>query len=87
MKREILIKPTFKKDFEKLPSEMQELFHKYVPYLQEDIFHPYLHAKPLSGKWRHFSSFRLTRNYRCIFTYDEATVTLHLISHRKDIYR
>ena len=87
MKRDILIKSTFKKDFEKLPAGMQELFYKYVPYLQENIFHPYLHTKPLSGKWEHFYSFRLTRNYRCIFSYDETNVTLHLISHRKDVYR
>ena len=83
---QIFYKSTFQKDFVKLPEKIQAIFYQRLEFLKENIFHPYLHAKRLSGKWQGFYSFRLTRNYRCIFSKEQNLITLYFISHRKNIY-
>ncbi len=49
---------------------------------------PKLHSKPLVGKLKGFYSFRITRNWRVIFSFlDRETIFLIDVAHRKDIYR
>lgn len=49
--KEVVFKPTFQKDFLKIPEKNQDIFYKLMEFLKADIFHPYLHTKSLSGKW------------------------------------
>jgi mRNA-degrading endonuclease RelE of RelBE toxin-antitoxin system len=74
-------------DVQGLPAHIQVRLKSLLAYLAQDILHPYLHTKPLKEQWKGYYSFRITRGYRCIFSCDAATITLHLISHRKDAYR
>ncbi|MBI2459523.1 MAG: type II toxin-antitoxin system RelE/ParE family toxin [Parcubacteria group bacterium] len=51
-------------------------------------FHPLLHAKRLSGKLAGLLSFRITRDWRVIFQFnDPETIQLLRVKHRKDVYR
>jgi len=70
-----------------MPVEIQGRLAELIHFLAEDAFHPYLHTKPLREKWRGYYSFRITRNYRCIFGIDKNIIILHTIDHRKDAYR
>ena len=77
----------FRKQFGRLPADIQETFHS-----QENLFinnwrDSRLHIKKLSGQPVYFS-FRVTRRYRVIFMFIEQGSTLFAtIAHRKDVYR
>ena len=77
----------FAKSFKKLPAHIQKL-----AITQEDIFKknpsdPRLHTKPLSGSLKGVSSFRVTREYRVLYSWkDKENVLFYEIGHRKWIY-
>lgn len=76
----------FEKSFKSLPKKIQLLFRKQELIFKEDPRDPRLHAKILSGDARNFS-FRVTREYRVIFTFVEPEIVIfYEIGHRKDAY-
>ena len=76
----------FEKSFKSLPIKIQLLFRKQESIFMKDPRDPRLHAKMLSGDTRNFS-FRVTREYRVIFTFIEPEMVIfYEIGHRKDIY-
>lgn len=78
----------FIKDFQKLPFDIQQKLSELESLLREDIFHPLLHTKQLSGRLQHLYSFRITRDYRVIFQLpDHNFIELLAVKHRKEIYK
>ncbi len=78
----------FLKSAKHLPDKIQNKLDAQTALLEQNIFHPLLHTKQLSGDLSGFYSFRITRDYRVIFQLlNPDTVQLVRIANRKDIYR
>ncbi len=82
----------YSKDFLKtvahLPISIQEKLDELIALLAEEPFHPLLHSKRLKGKLKQFYSFRITREWRVIFSFEGTDfIELVEVAHRKDIYR
>ena len=77
----------FRKQFEKLPLDIQRLYYKQEARFEKNWQDPRLHIKKLSGHPLPFS-FRITRRYRVLFTFvDIDTALFATIGHRRDTYR
>ena len=71
-----------------LPTRIQDKLDRLLAFLREDPFHPLLHSKRLSGKLDSYYSFRITRDWRVIFTFEpDEVIKLIRVANRKDIYR
>ena len=85
---ELVFTDSFRKEAKKLPSGFQNKLAQNLELLRENPFHPLLHVKRLAGALAGFYSFRITRDWRVIFSFsDEETIKLIDIGHRRDIYR
>lgn len=83
----ILYADEFRKQFKRLPTDIQNFYHRQESIFKINWRDPRLHLKKLKDHPFPFS-FRITRNYRVIFTFvDQKTVLFATIGHRKDIYR
>jgi mRNA-degrading endonuclease RelE of RelBE toxin-antitoxin system len=77
----------FVKQFNKLPSDIQNVFKKQELLLKNNWRDPRLQTKKLINFPFHFS-FRVTRAYRVIFIFsNKNSIILLTIGHRKDVYR
>lgn len=71
-----------------LPQKQSEKFAHLLVMLRDDPFAVGLHTKLLSGKFSHLYSFRISRDWRAIFSFrDQETIQIVDIGHRRDIYR
>ncbi len=87
-----MVKIVYSRDFlksaKRLPSQLQEKLGDLLEICRKNPFHPRLHTKMLKGKLAGFYSFRLTREWRVIFLFqDEETIHLIKVGHRKEIYK
>lgn len=76
-----------KDDVKRLPTNIQDRLKTLIPFLEQDVQHSYLHTKLLKEPWKDCLSFRITRNYRCIFQVTRDQIILLTVDHRKDVYR
>lgn len=84
----IIYGPSFLKSAKRLPTKIQTKLDYLTILLAENLYHPLLHTKPLSGNLSGFYSFRITRDWRVIFNFlDPETIQLLRVANRKDIYR
>ncbi len=86
------MKIVYSKDFIKqastLPKKAQEMLDVSMHVLSRNPFYPTLHTKNLKGELSRMFSFRITRDWRVIFVFeDNDTIRLVKIGNRKDIYR
>lgn len=84
--REIHRSRVFTKDLKKLPDDVKQRCWEIVQLLAENVFNPTVDIKKLHGYenvWRA----GVKRVYRLIYTFDEHTLYLLRIVHRKDVYR
>lgn len=78
----------FLKSAGKLPKGLQVKLAKQLELLEQNPFYRLLHTKPLIGQLVGFYSFRITRDWRVIFRFENPKVIkLIEVGHRKDIYR
>ena len=78
----------FLKSAKNLQENQQRKLAQLIHVIQDDPFDSLLHTKRLSGELTGFLSFRITRDWRCIFQFLNAnTIFLLRVKHRKDIYR
>ena len=78
----------FIKQFKSLPKKIQTLAVEQEAIFKEDSQDPRLHCKALKGRLKGIYSFRVTRNYRILFTWQTAKdVIFHEIGDRKWIYK
>jgi addiction module RelE/StbE family toxin len=72
----------------RLPGSIQNKLARLLELLAKDPFHPLLHSKKLSGNLNQSYSFRITRDWRVIFYFENPeTIKLLKVGNRKDIYR
>ncbi len=77
----------FRKQFGKLPPEIQRLYHKQERLFRKNWHDPRLHIKKLKDFSLPFS-LRITRRYRVFFIFvGDATVLFATVGHRKDAYK
>ncbi len=76
----------FTKDIKALPQHIQREAFSVALLLTENIFHPEVDLRELSGMKGYYRAV-VARVYRLIFSYDDDTMYLRRIGHRKDIYR
>ena len=77
----------FAKQLVKLPLEIRRAFSRQEKIFVADSRDSRLHLKKLNTSDEIFS-FRITRNYRCLFYfYQDEVVIFFAIDHRKDVYR
>ncbi len=77
----------FIKGFKSLPKKIKELAAQQESIFRADPNDPRLHLKALKGKLKGLYSFRVTRNYRVLFTWkDKENVLFYEIGDRKFIY-
>ena len=76
----------FKKHFKEIPIGIQKLYKKQEILFKKHWKDPKLKVKKLIQRELVFS-FRITREYRVLFTFIETDIVLFTkIGHRKDIY-
>ncbi|MGH7595285.1 MAG: type II toxin-antitoxin system RelE family toxin [bacterium] len=86
VKRDLEKTNTFSKDVKKLPQNIVEAGWKISQILQSNIFAPQLDIRKLEGYndiWRVV----VKKDYRRVYSFDEANIYLLRFAHRKDIYR
>lgn len=77
----------FLKGFKNLPKEIQRHTCIQEAIFRQDPQDPRLHVKALKGRLKGLYSFRVTRNYRVLFTWKGKNVALfYEIGDRKLIY-
>ncbi len=84
--RTIHITRAFSKDLKKLPKVIQRQCWEIANILAKDVFDPTLDIRKLHGYenvWRT----KVKRSYRLIYTFDDNSLYLLRIAHRKDIYK
>lgn len=78
----------FIKSARTLPKPIHRKLADLLEILNKNPFHPGLHTKPLAGKLKGFYSFRITREWRVIFSFlNTGSIFLIDVRHRKDIYK
>jgi len=78
----------FIKEFKLLPKDIKEKAIELESIFRKSPFAQSLHTKKLQGNLKSFLSFRITRDYRIIFTFSSKDeVDFIAVKHRKDIYR
>ena len=78
----------FRKSAKPLSDKLRNKLAELVFILRENPYDSRLHTKRLSGELAGFLSFRITRDWRVIFQFnDPTTVQLLRVRNRKDIYR
>lgn len=78
----------FVKEVAILPKKTQEMLDVLLQILSRNPFYPTLHTKSLKGELSRMFSFRITRDWRVIFIFeDNNKIRLVKVGNRKDIYR
>ena len=71
-----------------LPAPQQKKLARLLEALRENPYYPLLHTKRLSGELAGILAFRITRDWRVMFQFnDPTTVQLLRVVHRRDAYR
>jgi len=84
----IVIHQKFLAEAGNLPRTIQGKLSHLLETLELNPFHPLLHTKRLHGDLAGFLSFRITRDWRVVFFFeDNDTIFVLKVRHRKDIYR
>ena len=86
---DIIYSKGFIKSAKLVPKTIQNRLTDSLEVLKNDPFHPALHTKPLTGDLKGFYSFRITRDWRVIFSFmeNQRMISLIDVAHRKDVYR
>ena len=79
---------SFLKGVKQLPVSQQRLLAKKLSLLQHNPFDSRLHTKQLSTPLQGVFSFRISRDYRVLFHFQDASTVIVLrAKHRKEVYR
>ena len=76
----------FRRDIKRLSSDVQEAAFGIATQLSENIFDPSLNLKPLTG-FHGIYRVVAVRDYRMVFSFDDESIYLLRIGHRREIYR
>lgn len=73
---QILYKPTFVRQYKKLPQELQTEIKEKIELFRRDPNHTFLKTHKLKGKLKDCFSFSVNYDYRIIFEYQENAAVL-----------
>ena len=76
----------FRRDIKRLSSDVQEAAFGIATQLSENIFDLSLNLKPLTG-FHGIYRVVVVRDYRMVFSFDDESIYLLRIGHRREIYR
>lgn len=77
---EIIILPRFRKDFKKLPSDLQEEVFEKISLFKETKNHKSLHVHQLHGRMKGAWSFSVNYRYRIVFQWENKKKAAILIN-------
>jgi mRNA-degrading endonuclease RelE of RelBE toxin-antitoxin system len=84
----IILGRDFLKSAKLLPANIQKKLANQFVLLETNPYHPLLHTKKLTGPLTGLLSFRITRDWRGIFYFQNPeTIWIASVDNRKDIYR
>ena len=84
----IILSDQFVRSTKILAPKLRIKLDKLLGLLEQNILHPLLHTKELTGTMTGFWSFRITREWRVLFQFlSNDTIQVIRVEHRKDIYR
>lgn len=82
----VAYKPTFVRQYQKLPKELQEDVRRAILLFSKDSGDHSLHTHKLKGRLRGFFSFSVNYKYRIVFAYEgKRTAVLHAVGDH-DVY-
>lgn len=85
---QILVTEEFKKNFIKLPANIQKKAIKQEQFFRANPFYPSLHTEKLEPRNQQVWSFRIDKSYRIVFRFLEKNRILFLtLGHHNWIYR
>lgn len=84
---EIYYKPSFIKQYKKLPKSLQEEVKEKIALFGKDPKHPFLKTHKLTGQLKGFYSFSVNYAYRIIFEYLTKKKVALLAVGDHDIYK
>jgi mRNA-degrading endonuclease YafQ of YafQ-DinJ toxin-antitoxin module len=83
---EIVYKPSFIREFKKLPPALQEDAHAKMELFRDVKNHEQLKVHKLTGQLKGFHSFSVTYSHRIVFAYESKdVVAFHMIGSH-DVY-
>ncbi|MBU1018945.1 MAG: type II toxin-antitoxin system mRNA interferase toxin, RelE/StbE family [Patescibacteria group bacterium] len=83
---EILYKPSFLRQFNKLPSALQDEVEDKISLFYKDPNHPFLRTHKLKGRLKGFLSFSVNYEYRIVFKWiDKKTARFFAVGDH-DVY-
>ena len=80
-------KPSFVREFKKLPQELQEEAFAKIALFRDENNHQQLKAHKLTGKLAGCYSFSVSYSHRIVFEYEGKTDVVFLMIGTHDIYR
>ena len=84
----LLADKQFDKSAGLLPLSARKKLADLLDVIRLDPFDSRAHTKPLEGQLKGIYSFRISRDWRVLFVFDDIeTIRLIVVKHRKDIYR
>ena len=66
----VYYKPTFIRQFKRMPLNLQEEIRGKIAIFQTDQFHPFLKTHKLKGSLKNCYSFYVNYKYRIVFEYE-----------------
>ncbi|OHA18089.1 MAG: hypothetical protein A2836_01720 [Candidatus Taylorbacteria bacterium RIFCSPHIGHO2_01_FULL_45_63] len=77
---------SFKRDYGKLPKNVQTRFDERLVIFLQNQFHPLLKNHPLHGAWVNHRSINITADVRAIFKLEGATAIFVAIGTHNKLY-
>lgn len=84
---EILYKPTFIRQYKKLPLGLQEEIKEKLSLFAKNPKHPFLKTHKLKGRLKKFYSFSVNYEYRIVFMFESKTSAVMLAVGDHDVYK
>lgn len=84
---EVLYKPTFVRQYKKLPSALQEEIKERLTLFAKNPKHSFLKTHKLKGKLKKFYSFSVNYEYRIVFMFESKTSAAMLAVGNHDVYK
>jgi mRNA-degrading endonuclease YafQ of YafQ-DinJ toxin-antitoxin module len=83
----IKYKPSFIREFKKLPKELQEEALERIDLFKDKKEHKKLKVHKLRGKLKNFYSFSVTYSHRIVFEYEDKKTAVFLAVGDHDVYK
>jgi len=83
----ILYKPSFLRDFKKLPKEIQEEAFEKIELFRNKTNHDKLKVHKLKGRLSDYHSFSITYSHRIVFAYEDKQTAVFFGIGDHDIYK